>query len=220
MTNSDFTAKPGDASRSDRAADVALRKSGGRSHGIRCKRHPCRGNHLQYGAMGTDPGRRSLSLRDQLRECASPGYQQISWKRMFSRNAFGPYLALQYPATCSISAFLLISRTSEQEYKLYLYLREVARQDPKSRIPPVYLYDLLHTRSSESYSYGLERTLRLKERLENLTGKPIDNDASAAGDRGIQLRMQSNRGSCLPSPAGAEDFRNGSLGINRIVVFY
>jgi benzoyl-CoA reductase/2-hydroxyglutaryl-CoA dehydratase subunit BcrC/BadD/HgdB len=74
-------------------------------------------------------------------------------------------------------SLLLISRTSEQEYKLYLYLREVARQDPKRRIPPVYLYDLLHTRSTESYSYGLERTLHLKERLEKLTGQTIDNAA-------------------------------------------
>jgi benzoyl-CoA reductase/2-hydroxyglutaryl-CoA dehydratase subunit BcrC/BadD/HgdB len=74
-------------------------------------------------------------------------------------------------------SLLLIPRTSEQEYKLYLYLREVARQDPKRRIPPVYLYDMLHTRSSESYSYGLERTLCLKERLEELTGKLI-NDAA------------------------------------------
>jgi benzoyl-CoA reductase/2-hydroxyglutaryl-CoA dehydratase subunit BcrC/BadD/HgdB len=74
-------------------------------------------------------------------------------------------------------SLLLISRTSEQEYKLYLYLREVARQDPRRRIPPVYLYDLLHTRSSESYSYGLERTLHLKERLEDMTGKPINSDA-------------------------------------------
>ncbi len=71
-------------------------------------------------------------------------------------------------------SLLLISRTSEQEYKLYLYLREVARQDPKRRIPAVYLYDVLHTRSSESYAYGLERTLCLKKRLEELTGKAID----------------------------------------------
>ncbi len=74
-------------------------------------------------------------------------------------------------------SLLLIPRTSEQEYKLYLYLREVARQDPHRRIPPVYLYDLLHTRSPESYSYGLERTLRLKERLEELTGRRIDDAA-------------------------------------------
>ena len=69
---------------------------------------------------------------------------------------------------------LIISRTSEQEYKLYLYLREVARQDPQTHIPPVYLYDMLHTRSPESYSYGMERTLCLRKRLEELTGITID----------------------------------------------
>lgn len=74
-------------------------------------------------------------------------------------------------------SLLLIPRTSEQEYKLYLYLREVARLEPECRIPPLYLYDLLHTRSPESYSYGLERTLRLKERLEELTGKAVEDTA-------------------------------------------
>jgi benzoyl-CoA reductase/2-hydroxyglutaryl-CoA dehydratase subunit BcrC/BadD/HgdB len=74
-------------------------------------------------------------------------------------------------------SLLLIPRTSEQEYKLYLYLREVARQDPMRHIPPVHLYDMLHTRTSESYDYGLERTLRLKERLEEVTGKSIKYDA-------------------------------------------
>jgi benzoyl-CoA reductase/2-hydroxyglutaryl-CoA dehydratase subunit BcrC/BadD/HgdB len=74
-------------------------------------------------------------------------------------------------------SLLLIPRTSEQEYKLYLYLREVARQDPNRRIPPLYFYDMLHTRSSESYSYGLERTECLKKRLEELTGVMIDNEA-------------------------------------------
>lgn len=72
---------------------------------------------------------------------------------------------------------LLISRTSEQEYKLYLYLREVARQDVQSRIPPIHLYDLLHTRTPESYAYGLDRTLHLKERLEKMTGTPITSKA-------------------------------------------
>jgi benzoyl-CoA reductase/2-hydroxyglutaryl-CoA dehydratase subunit BcrC/BadD/HgdB len=71
-------------------------------------------------------------------------------------------------------SLLLIPRTSEQEYKLYLYLREVARQYPGRRIPPLYLYDMLHTRSPESYAYGLERTLCLKVRLEELTGKTIE----------------------------------------------
>ncbi len=70
-------------------------------------------------------------------------------------------------------SLLLIPRTSEQEYKLYLYLREVARQDPDRRIPPLYLYDLLHTRSPESYSYGLERTRDLKKKLEEMASIKI-----------------------------------------------
>jgi benzoyl-CoA reductase/2-hydroxyglutaryl-CoA dehydratase subunit BcrC/BadD/HgdB len=74
-------------------------------------------------------------------------------------------------------SLLLIPRTSEPEYKLYLYLREVARLDPQRRVPPVYLFDMLHTRSSESYAYGLERTLCLKKRLEDLTGKSMDDAA-------------------------------------------
>jgi benzoyl-CoA reductase/2-hydroxyglutaryl-CoA dehydratase subunit BcrC/BadD/HgdB len=73
-------------------------------------------------------------------------------------------------------SLLIISRASEQEYKLYLYLREVSRQDPERSIPPVYLYDMLHTRTPESYSYGLERTLYLKKQLEQLTGKTIDDE--------------------------------------------
>jgi len=85
-------------------------------------------------------------------------------------------------------SLLLIPRTSEQEYKLYLYLREVARQDPKRRIPPVHLYDMLHNRSPESYAYGLERTLCLKELLQELTGKTIDDAAL------LQAIKESNSG--------------------------
>jgi benzoyl-CoA reductase/2-hydroxyglutaryl-CoA dehydratase subunit BcrC/BadD/HgdB len=36
---------------------------------------------------------------------------------------------------------------------------------------------MLHTRSSEAYSYGLERTLCLKKRLEDLTGKSMSDAA-------------------------------------------
>ncbi len=74
-------------------------------------------------------------------------------------------------------SLLVIPRTSEQEYKLYLYLREIARQDPGRRIPPVYLYDLLHSRSPESYVYGLERTRCFKRRLEDLTGRRMEDAA-------------------------------------------
>ena len=53
---------------------------------------------------------------------------------------------------------VVIPRTSEQEHKLFLYLREVARQGLSPEMPELYLYNLLHTRSSEAEQYGLERT--------------------------------------------------------------
>ena len=116
-------------------------------------------------------------------------------------------------------SLLLIPRTSEQEYKLYLYLREVARQNPKRRIPPVYLYDMLHTRSSESYSYGLERTLHLKERLEDVTGNPINNEALMQAIKESNSARRGNPETTMPAPARTERFRSRSIGIDRIVIF-
>jgi benzoyl-CoA reductase/2-hydroxyglutaryl-CoA dehydratase subunit BcrC/BadD/HgdB len=56
---------------------------------------------------------------------------------------------------------LVIPRTSEQEHKLFLYLREVARQEPERRLPRTLLYNLLHARSEEARAYGLARTREL-----------------------------------------------------------
>lgn len=56
---------------------------------------------------------------------------------------------------------VVIPRTSEQEHKLYLYLREIARMQAGGAMPEIYFYDLLHTRTPESYDYGLERTRQM-----------------------------------------------------------
>lgn len=56
---------------------------------------------------------------------------------------------------------VVIPRTSEQEHKLYLYLREIARTQHAVAIPELYFYNLLHTRTPESYDYGLERTRQM-----------------------------------------------------------
>jgi benzoyl-CoA reductase/2-hydroxyglutaryl-CoA dehydratase subunit BcrC/BadD/HgdB len=63
---------------------------------------------------------------------------------------------------------LIVPRTSEPEYKLYLYLREVERQKLSGAIPPLFLYDLLHTRSPISRKYGLDRTNDLIQRLNQI----------------------------------------------------
>lgn len=69
---------------------------------------------------------------------------------------------------------VVIPRTSEQEQKLYLYLREVARQGFTSDLPDLYLYNMLHARSREAEVYGLERTYDFKKHLENETGRSIE----------------------------------------------
>jgi 2-hydroxyglutaryl-CoA dehydratase D-component len=63
---------------------------------------------------------------------------------------------------------LIVPRTSEPEYKLYLYLREVERQKFSAAIPPLWLYDLLHTRTPLSRAYGLARTKDLAQRLKQI----------------------------------------------------
>jgi hypothetical protein len=60
---------------------------------------------------------------------------------------------------------VVIPRTSEQEHKLYLYLREVARQGLSTGMPDVYLYNLLHARSAEAEQYGLQRTEEFRNYL-------------------------------------------------------
>ncbi len=79
----------------------------------------------------------------------------------------------------SFLKLLIIPRTSEPQHKLFLYLREVARQKPDAMIPSLHLYDLLHTRSPHSNDYGLARTGELAQRLSEITGQPIDDDAFA-----------------------------------------
>ena len=61
---------------------------------------------------------------------------------------------------------VVIPRTSEQEHKLYLYLREIARTQPAGVIPELYFYNLLHTRTPESYDYGLEQTRQMIREFE------------------------------------------------------
>jgi 2-hydroxyglutaryl-CoA dehydratase, D-component len=77
---------------------------------------------------------------------------------------------------------LIIPRTSEPEYKLYLYLREVERQKLNAAIPPLWLYDLLHTRSPISRKYGLDRTKALRERLNEIHPINLKSVSKAVAD--------------------------------------
>lgn len=109
----------------------------------------------------------------------------------------------------SFLKLLIAPRTSEQQYKLFLYLREAARQG-NTNIPPTHLYDLLHTRTPRSNSYGLARTRELAERLTNVTGLAItdttltaainESNAARAAIRQL-LRLRRRR---HPKLSGAE----------------
>ena len=91
---------------------------------------------------------------------------------VFSSRMKAVFDFLLSPESAVLSA-VVIPRTSEQEHKLYLYLREVIRQG-EERAPEPILYNLLHARSPEAEAYGLERTHDLKAQLERLTGRRIE----------------------------------------------
>src|SRR6202167_3904105 len=74
---------------------------------------------------------------------------------------------------------VIIPRTSEQEHKLFLYLREVVRYGAEHAPEPI-LYNLLHARSAEAEAYGLERTRELKITLERLAGRRMEPEALSA----------------------------------------
>jgi benzoyl-CoA reductase/2-hydroxyglutaryl-CoA dehydratase subunit BcrC/BadD/HgdB len=112
------------------------------------------------------------------------------------------------PDAALLSA-VVIPRTSEQEHKLYLYLREVVRQRTE-RAPEAILYNLLHARSPEAEAYGLERTRELKAALERLTGRGIEREALTvaiaegnAARQAIRALLQQREGPC-PRLSGSE----------------
>ena len=70
-------------------------------------------------------------------------------------------------------ALVIIPRTSDQYNKLYLYLRELKRSGRGDHVPPIVLYDLLHTSGERSRRYGLARTQELRTCLAKLAGRAI-----------------------------------------------
>ena len=88
---------------------------------------------------------------------------------------------------------MVIPRTSEEEHKLFLYLREVVRQKAE-RTPQPILYNLLHARSPEAEAYGLERTGALKVTLERLAGQRIEREAVSAAITEGNTARQTIRG--------------------------
>lgn len=113
--------------------------------------------------------------------------------------------------TWSDLEIVVIPRTSEQEHKLYLYLREASRQQYSKAIPQLYLYNLLHIREPESYDYGLERTRQMVRDFEVSESALSEAIAASNRARGCVREILRKR---------REGFLEGSTAVDWIRGFY
>jgi hypothetical protein len=71
-------------------------------------------------------------------------------------------------------AAVVLPRSSDPDYKCFLYLRELARRGIVTALPPILLFDLLHSEGADAASYNLERTRALAAELARLAGRAIE----------------------------------------------
>ncbi|HEU4619237.1 MAG TPA: 2-hydroxyacyl-CoA dehydratase family protein, partial [Gammaproteobacteria bacterium] len=69
------------------------------------------------------------------------------------------------------AAAIVLPRTSDPDYKGFLYLRELVRRGAVAALPPVLLFDLLHSSSGEVAEYDVARTRDLCDRLAGISGR-------------------------------------------------
>ena len=76
---------------------------------------------------------------------------------------------------------IVLPRTSDPDYKCFLYLRELVRRGVVSALPPVLLFDLLQSGGAEVPRYDAARTSELLARLAHISQRhPADDDLRAA----------------------------------------
>lgn len=106
-------------------------------------------------------------------------------------------------------AAIVLPRTSDPDYKCFLYLRELVRRGDVATLPPVLLFDLLHSDGPDTQAYNTERTRVLSTLLASLAGrKPEPDDlrreiASANRARAAARRLNALR-TAAPRIAGVE----------------
>jgi benzoyl-CoA reductase/2-hydroxyglutaryl-CoA dehydratase subunit BcrC/BadD/HgdB len=66
-------------------------------------------------------------------------------------------------------AAIVLPRSSDPDYKCFLYLRELARLGIATALPPVLLFDLLHSKDADARAYNADRARELCARLADLT---------------------------------------------------
>ena len=99
----------------------------------------------------------------------------------------------------SAVAAIVLPRSSDPDYKCFLYLRELARRGAAAGLPPVLLFDLLHTDFPEARAYNAERGRWLFKELASLAARPGEEDelrrtiANANRARAVARRLHALR---------------------------
>jgi benzoyl-CoA reductase/2-hydroxyglutaryl-CoA dehydratase subunit BcrC/BadD/HgdB len=78
------------------------------------------------------------------------------------------------------AAAIVLPRTSDPDYKCFLYLRELVRRGVVGALPPVLLFDLLQSGGDDVPRYDAARTTDLLARLAHISQRhPTDDDLRA-----------------------------------------
>jgi hypothetical protein len=106
-------------------------------------------------------------------------------------------------------AAIVLPRASDPDYKCFLYLRELARRGIATTLPPVLLFDLLHSDETDARAYNADRARELWARLTELArGRAPADDVRGAIASGNRARAAARRLHALrtgtPRIAGTE----------------
>jgi hypothetical protein len=77
-------------------------------------------------------------------------------------------------------AAIVLPRTSDPDYKSYLYLQELRRRGRIPSLPPVLLFDLLQSQGPGICAYDAARVRDLLARLAQISGRQVSADALRA----------------------------------------
>ena len=108
-------------------------------------------------------------------------------------------------------ARIVIPRTSDADYKCFLYLRELARRGVAPALAPVVLFDLLQSHGADVRAYDVARTHALVDELASASGyRPSDDDLRREITRTNQARAVARQLAALrrrtPRVTGTEVF--------------
>jgi benzoyl-CoA reductase/2-hydroxyglutaryl-CoA dehydratase subunit BcrC/BadD/HgdB len=108
-------------------------------------------------------------------------------------------------------ACIVVPRTSDADYKCFLYLREFVRRGVIPALPPVVLFDLLQSGGSEVPAYDVARTRALCDELASVSGRtPSVDDLRREIERANAARQAARRLMALrrrhPRISGTEVF--------------